>query len=85
MARHDRGYLRFQRDRIIAKRKGFLKRWCRSENADYWLNGKHENQFAKKHPLDCGRSNCGVCRNNWDEPSRSRRKREWKKIEDQAY
>lgn len=50
----DREYNRAQRERVIAKRMRFKK--------ELGLTAPGEpGTFAKRHPLDCGVPQCGVC------------------------
>jgi hypothetical protein len=56
--KRDRGWRKQQNDRIIKKRKRLLR-----DVSKYMLeyfDGK-ENKLAIKHPLDCGKTDCGIC------------------------
>lgn len=79
MSSRGRGYQREQRDRIIAKRIGQVRRWQHHALLTY----RHPGEWFKRHPLDCGRARCGICHYD-DGGSRTRQKRDWRKREEQA-
>lgn len=80
-AKHDRGHIRFQRDRKIAVRVARYRKlgwwperierepWGRLANEDWWLG--------------CHNPRCGICRSP-EEPTRTRAKREWRAFEQLA-
>jgi hypothetical protein len=54
--KRDRGFRRQQRERVIKNRKRLMK--------DTNLQHRHEeqeNRYNKRHPYDCGRTDCGCC------------------------
>jgi len=86
MARHDRGYLREQRDRWVNKRLRQYKH-SRRDWERHWPGAQErfdsrKNYLHKTDPWDCGKSNCGVCRNTWNPETRTERKRTWKATEE---
>lgn len=93
MARHDRGYLREQRDRIISKRWNKYRRetpypsnwWGEVED---WTDSIPKNRLSRhSYPLfGCGNPRCYCC--HFDKLIRDRRvreEREWRKIEEVAW
>lgn len=79
--KHSRAHTRFHRDRIIKKRKRFLRRWP----AMHWYLSQPDNKLAIKHPLDCG-CRCFMCHGDkLVDTRRAREKREWQKINEVAY
>ena len=55
MKRHTRAHVREQRDRWIKKRIGQIRR---SEHT--WM--RPTGLLSKRDPWDCGRTQCGICR-----------------------
>lgn len=53
--KRDRAYVREQRKRVIRNRKKLVRdlhgEGCR----------KHEGQYSKHHPYDCGKTDCMLC------------------------
>jgi hypothetical protein len=66
MNRHTRAHVREQRARWIKKRIGQIRReWPRwLEFGDVVRNWHRPlGSLSKKDPWDCGRTQCGICRN----------------------
>jgi hypothetical protein len=51
----DRGYNREQRERVIKNRKRLMK------DTDLHHRSEEDGRYAKRHPYDCGKTDCGVC------------------------
>ena len=50
-----RAYNREQRDRVIKNRKRLIRDMQTSDGV------KPDGKYAKHHPFDCGKSDCGLC------------------------
>lgn len=84
MARRDRGYLRFQRDRWVAKRYQQYRRVTPAWDLELFDRFSHRmNYLNKTDPWDCGNPQCGIC--HWQESSRQRDERQWRRYEDNAW
>lgn len=57
MSKHDREYLRFHRDRIINNR---LKLVRKDKHLEAYIRGEY-NRLNKRHPYDCGHTDCFCC------------------------
>ncbi|MHB9035932.1 MAG: hypothetical protein ACYC64_04645 [Armatimonadota bacterium] len=77
MKRHTRAYVREQRSRWIRKRIGQIRReWCDLPEQKDVVQNWHRplGSLSKKDPWDCGRTQCGICR-NWGQTPRYIRER----------
>jgi len=86
----DRGYLREQADRIVAKRRARYKRetpgWqLDASNHDEWFAKRMSHgRLADRDPWDCGNPGCWCCHPP-DDGRRVREDREWRSVENIAY
>ena len=70
-----RGYNREQRERVIKDRKRKVREMQTSD-------GIHpDGEYAKRHPFDCGRTDCGCCHPHKVNGCESKNKDEHVKLE----
>lgn len=84
MARHNRAYLREQRDRWTQKRK---QRFLKVNQYDSFAveRMKQPGIYAHRDPWDCG-SRCLMCHGDkFLQPRRVREKRAWQAVENVAW
>lgn len=56
----DRGFRREQRERVIRNRRKLVKETDKSLSAFREEKAEY-NRYNKRHPYDCGKTDCGVC------------------------